>query len=754
MAAADPRFKICYFLPHSLQDLGEASFLGGYTPGLHEAASPLMLIATMPADIREPFTERPYRLLQRQLRIIRPMIVPIQSNALEEALTLAPAPFRVCITTAADVAAQVDAICRDAWPPILHVSSLEGARRVSASRLTTKSLMTYVLSVLGELSDKPTWSRFVAEARAVTRAEDAQANTRHGLARGAHNVTLPNEAALQSMGWLLPSVERVVPVGPAGPGGGMQPSRYIRRICEGADAVTDARKNLLGNFSPELVPYRYIVAVNGVQWTHYKGWRQRIGAQSKEERKVARLIFDTAVRGETYFDQMHGGKGWPAEAFLFVARERAADASSFTAGLVCLATASFTPVLRLEPKLHRIRGDIKTLAECIRYKADDHFAWKTSRLIRQLSEKMRSLIAPEFLSRIDRRDDDGPIEGLKLVSDLPLELMRSDGLPLSLRFDLSRTFVVPGNMYLANCLMPPAFVPLSAFHDVLVIRSFANDDPLRSALERGLSVVGQERPTVKAVVRFVDVNTEDEFVAALEGFEGALMIFDGHGRYDGESGMGQLVVGGEALDTWSLRSRCHFPPIVVFSACDTQPLDGSHGSVATSAFVLGARAVLATAFPVNGIQASILIGRLILRIQEFLPAVLKHRSTLSWREVVSGLMRMSYVTEVMDILEREGKVRLLRKDRDSVQMTANVSINQRQQTWHEKFVSAYAAKAGMTVDQVREYIDKWAGLPEAITYLQLGAPENVILLEEGFDEFSSRQQDLRAKVGSPTSSAA
>jgi hypothetical protein len=143
MAAADPRFKVCYFLPHSLQDLAEASFLGGYTPGLLEAASPLMLVATMPADIREPSTERPYRLLQRQLRTIRPMIMPVQSNALEEALTLAPAPFRVCVTTAADVAGQVDAICRDARPPILHVSSLEGIDRLSVHRLNTKGLMTY-----------------------------------------------------------------------------------------------------------------------------------------------------------------------------------------------------------------------------------------------------------------------------------------------------------------------------------------------------------------------------------------------------------------------------------------------------------------------------------------------------------------------------------------------------------------------------------------------------------------------------------
>jgi hypothetical protein len=99
-------------------------------------------------------------------------------------------------------------------------------------------------------------------------------------------------------------------------------------------------------------------------------------------------------------------------------------------------------------------------------------------------------------------------------------------------------------------------------------------------------------PAFKVNVRFVDVLNEDEFVAAIHSFDGAMMIFDGHGSYDDEIGSGTIVIGGKAVDTWQLRKRCVLPPIVIFSACDTQPVDGSHSSVATAAFSLDAQTVL------------------------------------------------------------------------------------------------------------------------------------------------------------------
>lgn len=50
---------------------------------------------------------------------------------------------------------------------------------------------------------------------------------------------------------------------------------------------------------------------------------------------------------------------------------------------------------------------------------------------------MKSLVHPEFLQRIDAKEI-GRIEGLKLITDLPLELLPSNGIPLALRFDTSR----------------------------------------------------------------------------------------------------------------------------------------------------------------------------------------------------------------------------------------------------------------------------------------------------------------------------
>ncbi|RXV67815.1 hypothetical protein D1006_21505 [Burkholderia stabilis] len=270
---------------------------------------------------------------------------------------------------------------------------------------------------------------------------------------------------------------------------------------------------------------------------------------------------------------------------------------------------------------------------------------------------MRTLINPRFLERIDSPEK-GRIEGLKLASDISLELMHSGGLPLSMRFDTSRVPVLPGNLYLSTCIMPPRILPLATFREVLVVRSFQSNDPLRNYLEKAISIF-LEKPTPFAInVTFIDVETEDDFVDALADYKGSVLIFDGHGTYNSEIGEGTIVIGGQAIDVWKLRPRCSVPPILIFSACDTQPLDGSHSSVATAALTLGAHTVLATNLPIDGWLAALFVGRLLYRMAALLPVAVQHQSTFTWRNFVAGMIRMSYVTEIIGLLKKHEKKRI------------------------------------------------------------------------------------------------
>lgn len=117
---------------------------------------------------------------------------------------------------------------------------------------------------------------------------------------------------------------------------------------------------------------------------------------------------------------------------------------------------------------------------------------------------------------------------------------------------------------------------------------------------------------------------------------------------------------------------------------------------------------------------------MVYRLIGFIPAALSMTSLLTWRDVVSGMLRMSYTSEVTDLLERyagnAGRGCLWR-----VQLAANVAINARRADWRELYLGALSAESGVAVPELRRLEANWASLTDALKYIQLGSPENVII---------------------------
>ena len=730
ISAMERPYKICYLIPHGDQDLGQASPLGWYTPGLHEAAGPMKLASSLPADIREPYSQTDSVLLNRLLRRIWPFITPIELTLVPHIALTIEMPFQVYLTNNAVVADDLDRILAGMKLPVLHASSEPGANRISFEALTSERVSLYVRQAMEALAADPQWESFLRQARRVMSESPQRKFKKHSLALGLHNVVAPNELALMAFGWKFKSVKRI-----SEPGFRIatRPQVYVDRICASADAVAAERERLLKGYPPGLIDYRLVLAVASMYWGHFENWREMVQRAKPSMRKGLKNALSAAVQGQTYFDSPEidaNGRPIGGEAYIALAQERAADMASFTAALSFISTASLAPVLRLEPRLNAVREDLKVLAHCVRAEASRNFDWKTSRLTGALGRKMRALINPSFLTRIDAPEQNNRIEGMKLVCDLPLELLPTRGLPLGLRYDVSRVSPVPGNLFLQECTMPPAMLPVRAFDDVLVVRSFKSTDPLRRMLETAVGAIQESGDIEHVRYRFVDVETVDQFVRALNEFQGAILVFDGHGTVDKETGVGSLVIGDEILDAWTIRKECRMPPIVMFSACDTQPIDGSHGSVATAAFVLGARAVLATMFPIYGARAAVFNARMLLRIDQFIPIAVKYRPVMTWREVVSGMLRMSHSVEVLRQVNRRARLGLTREQMDRIQLGANESINARHADWYEVFLAHIAELSGRSVARVTEDVGRWAGLTDSMKYIQLGNPESIVIVQE------------------------
>jgi hypothetical protein len=730
MSAKDPFSKIAYVFPHHDQDLGHSSPFGWYTPGLHEAAEAMALACTLPADIREPFTDSASVLLTRMLGHVRHVLIPIEASSFEEAMSVIPYRFRVFFSTDPQIAELIDTLRRQFPLPTLHVSRIAGSGRMPFEQLTEREIVRFLRRVLDAMVGASEWAAWLRGTRLVISGVASRKSIKHHLRRALHNLTLPNESALVAFGWKLPNEERLSRPIEFTPSGHEQ--RYIDRICASADAVSRERAQLLKTFV-DVVDYRYVLVVSSLYWGHFERWRQTVQDTSDPKARVElKAAFKQFVQVPTYYSKVELDEKrkvilGPLLRALMSLHSR--DMESFTAGLCILSAATLAPVIRLEPKLNQIRGDLKIIAQCVRAEASHHRRWKESRLLRALGEKMLRLVDQKYLQRIDA-EPSRYIEGMKLVSDLPLELLPSRGVPLGLRFDVSRTPPIPGNFFWQRCMEIPIELPLSAFDEVLVVRSFQSDDPLRNLLENAISKVTRDDDSRRVVYRFVDVQSQAQFVEALATIRGAILIFDGHGTYDPEYGMGSLVVGGQPLDVWGIRNQCTFPPIVLFSACDTQPIDGSHSSVATAAFALGATAVLGTMFPIDGDDAAAFNARLLVRLESFLPAALKMRPRLLWREVISGMLRMTYTSEITFAMLKHGGVRLDAASFERVQMAANIAINNREANWFDVFLAALSAEGGPSISAISESIRFHAGMVDSLKYVQLGNPERLAIVKE------------------------
>jgi len=721
-------FKIIYLVPHSPQSLEDSSAFGWYTSGILRAAWALARAASLPADVREAFASPQSQLLFRLNRSIWPTVTLIQTSALE-IIPNFNTPFIVFLSAEAEAANTADQFRATLSLPTLHASMVAGPNRIGLAALTFDEVCRYVRVVVDALAGVPESASLAKAIRRVMCEAPQRKARKHPLREGHHNVTDPNEIALQAFGWKLTPSQPLFRDFPKF----NSPQLYINRIIQSADAVSAFREELLTDAHPAIRDNRYILAVTAVYWGQYQNISERVARLTEKHRHTAKRTLRQIVYPTTYYDQVLNGEIEieATKMYLALQAERAGDLKAFTASLSCMAAASLTPVLRLEPKVAHVRKEVNLLCHSVRASSGPHHKWKASRLGRALGEKMRSLIAPEFLERIDAPEIDNHVEGMKLVCDAPLELLHTGGIALSLRFDTSRISPLPGNLSHAICSMPPIFLPLSSFSEVLVIRSFATTDPVRPTFQKAVDVVSKDMPDSQLSYRFVDVSVDEDIVAALSSFNGAIVVFDCHGTIDRQTGGGTLLIGGRAIDIWSLREKIsRLPPIVMFSACDTQPLDGSHSSVATAAFSLGARAVLATFLPIDARNAAVFNARMLIRLAAYLPIAARTRPVMTWREVTSGLLRMTYVIEAMQELRRFAGYELPLKTRTKIQFITTDAISNRYAGWYRVFVESLANELKISPEAIRNDLTRWCSFMDVHKYIQLGNPENVIITSQ------------------------
>jgi hypothetical protein len=412
--------------------------------------------------------------------------------------------------------------------------------------------------------------------------------------------------------------------------------------------------------------------------------------------------------------------------------ERQVELSLFKEIISVVASNQFCPAIRLPNGVMLHHDRLNNIVSLINSpsRSRTKIIRKLNNKLKSYSEAIRKDVGEELLkAAFESRTK------LLTICDFPIEWVSINGFPLMFTHEISRIFPTPGNMLGQAALASQKIVvPYSAITEILVIRSFDVSDPIKDHLSKAIDIFSESGNYDNINIKFVDVSSEQELINALNAYSGLITIFDCHGGHGGEESNAWLHIGSEKLDVWSLANKCRIPPVVILSACSTHPVDGSHASVANGLFRCGAMSVLGTYAPINAIHAAQFVARVLLRISTFVPMLIEH-GLVSWREVLTGLLRMSYVTDVL--MGMRDKLKLIDDEQyREIHTQTNYLINSPTDNWQDKFIGVIEGLTELDEEKVRSIIYDNFQFVETMLYSQLGRPENIIICKDEVDDIN------------------
>lgn len=403
-------------------------------------------------------------------------------------------------------------------------------------------------------------------------------------------------------------------------------------------------------------------------------------------------------------------------------KERQSELRMFTSVVTILAVNQFSPALRYPNSVmlhHDLLKNISLLITNPNSKSHKNLNAK----LRNYSETLKYEIGDDLInaSLIGK-------EKILAMCDFPIEWLSLDGFPIMFTHEISRIPTTPGNLCSQLALSGKRLLlPYEEFKKILIISSFRSSDPIKNHLKSALNLFKEKNQYSNLNIIEVDVSSEQELIDALNQFSGGVVVFDCHGNHGGEKEHGWLCIGDDKVDTWSLAHKARIPPIVILSACSTHPIDGSHASVANGFFRCGAISVIGTYAPIQADHAGLFVARLLFRVSKFIPIIIKER-TISWREVISGFLKMSYSTDVLHYMSSELKI-LSAEQYIYIHNKANYLINSNTPNWTKEFISLISKKIDKDESEIFDLIIENCQFVNTMLYSQLGRPENIVICE-------------------------
>ena len=716
----DPKIRFLISVPDSKPE--EASPFQGFSLSLCTNSSFLRFVHTFPTDI---FELTPASLPSRIGRRIAGQLQIEWHGQSPRAVKFMPAPinapFTVVILDESEAIADYQDWLDNCPGPVTVVAKNGG--HIPYDQLSFDALRNRFLDICAELETNANLAG-VAEVKEAIESWVLPEERKLPYSLGGHGTISPNLATLSVCGF-----------GSFGDGPFERlgdESAYIEQIVRTSNSVLDERAANPPSEANRIFPRRpdlnlYLPATYDLKTAFSlrpdidPGMRRDMTLTLRIIEKQDSYSYDMstpaqvkAMIGRTV-DELKAGADPVGNPIM---RIRQLETHLGTEAVSCLAASEIGAVIRLPNRMNRTSGIVRGFAQ--HYRADRPQLLKRAELFRGVQKAIAASFPEEFFQVLDRS-----LDGVRVIADAHIEWLDVRGIPLGLRYNVSRIPVTPGNLFIESvATREHIFVPPDAFSEVLVISGLDEADIIAKQFEVAFNEFGKHWHD-KLQLKFVRVKSRKEMVDAINAFRGMLMVFDGHGSHRNDE-PGVLWLGDEAVNVWELRGEItRPPPIVLLSACDTHAADRNHATVANGFLALGTRSVIGSVFPLHATHAAIFTARLLYRVSEFIPAAVKmFGRSVTWLEVVSGMLRRQALTDILRHFENKG---LLPEDwsieaTSKLQMLVDVSSP-------DPFanVQVEMAKWGLSDNDLEREIHSALASSSTISYLHLGRPETILI---------------------------
>lgn len=701
----------------------EATPFQGFAFSLCEKAMFLRAIAEMPTDIFELTPEfLPHRIDRKISGQADVNWFGQSPRALRSAPMPIEAPFTIVVIDPSESLKDYREWIDSCPGPVTIVAEDNGSFRYE--ELSIQTLKKRFLQICDEL-DKVVGINGVAEAREAIQSWAELVEKELPYKIKGHGSVAPNVSTLHVCGYKSFHDEN-----PLVPQEGDDP--YVEQIFLTANTILSERQdrpNVLANrvypkrpdiniYLPSTYDIKEVYSFNHITDRNLK---RNVVENIRIIERQSGYKFD--IKGKSQVEAILGA---PLEAlkdggipgFNPIMGVRQKEVWLGTNAVSCLSSSEIGAVIRLPNRMNRTRGVVRQFSQ--HYRADKPQLLKRGELFKSLQREISNGFPKDLQDLLKRSKD-----GIRVISDAHIEWLDVDGVPLGLRFNVSRIPVTPGNLFIGTlAAKPDIFVHPDSLCDVLVISGLEEADVIARQFSTAFDVFGKQW-SERLKIKFVRAKSRHDLIDAINNFSGMILMFDGHGSHnDGEPGV--LWLGDEAVDVWKLQgSIARIPPIVILSACDTHAADRNHATVANGFLSLGARSVLGSVFPLHASHAAMFAARLLYRVSDYIPAAVgMFKRSITWLEVVSGMLRRQLIT---DILRHLIHVKLL-SQADFVALNYELSEIIE---FHDEDPFLLAADKlihlGVNEERLRKEMHIAIANSSMISYLHVGRPETIII---------------------------